>query len=352
MLPNKLFVSLSLMLFAPLSISCASSQPDSLTHKFNEYVPLAVQEFKRKDQLSRYYRTLSYGLIGLGFGMVFFRNSSSAPQAPTVGAYTHLPKQMNTVSNSETAVPISLFKRIPTACKSAVLSIVGVGAGFFSWFVSERLLHTVAYGLISPLLDPIQRLMSSQRTVLADDIWFLREQVRESRSAFVLVSIDMHNFVDALKAWELDMRTIQALMRHVTTVVEDISDSDYEAHRELIQLTQERICCHLARMVGHVKYMCTKATDLDLYILETVAPVLQRQVEAALNTWIIACRESHQEENIRVTSVLEQSIRSTFLPLLSVSLYRIHPWPAAVACSDYAQSFVTSVVASRGNPLT
>lgn len=338
----------STMLLIMAAIGCSYPSPSCAAElTFHEHIHNSCQEFKRTNQRSIYYRYLAYGLIGAGFGAAFFRNALPSASRSEEKIMYH---KVQALLQKHEATTV-LAAPSPGWLKQSLQSIACLGTGFISWFISDRLLSTAAYVLVTPLIEPIQRLMSSERTLLAGDVWFLREQVRESRAAFVLVSRDLSDFIDELKAWESEVRYLKLLAQGIPSS-DVLSNEAFVQYHEVITATRKRIGYRMARILGHIMYMHSKTTSFERYIMEILQSTFHQQIEKALHQLTESYNTQEKAIMQHAITLFEQSIKSTLLPLLSVSLYRIHPWPAAVACSDYAQSFVTSVITNYGNPLT
>jgi hypothetical protein len=311
---------------------------------FSNQVHTAYEEFKKKDRTNRYCRYLCYGLISTGFALTVFRNafpSLSRIQEQWILNKVKELSQKQTGSSPENHLP---YRTTPATSvrtsgffKQLFYSITSVIASF----IQDRLFVVLAYGLISPILDPIQQFMTSERTVLARDVWFLHEQVRESHAPFVLVSMDLSNFVEELKAWELEVRhSVLSL-----TTMQPFIAASHESARQ-------QVCYRIARIIGHIKYMCEKASDFEHLTMKVLYNTLYHQTKSLADQWLKTCNNDNNITTIQEATVtFEKSIKFTLLPLLAVTLYRIHPWPAFVACSDYARECVTKVVTNYGNPL-
>lgn len=300
---------------------------------FSKQIDKAYKEFQQKDRVLRCYRYLCYGLIGTGFGLAVFRNAFPSPsRIQEKMMYDQVQQLVRERKMPPQAASTSGF------FKHMIYSATGLLSGFVASFIRDGLLNNLAYGLIGPLLEPIQRTMNSQRTVLTGDVWFLREQVRESRAPFVLVSIDLSNFIDELKAWELEIR--YSLLALTT-----------DSAATIIPTAQQRICHRMARIIGHIRYICDKASPGERLTMKVLHDALHNSIESAINEWLTSSDTHDIAAITHATTLFEKTIKCALLPLLSVSLYRIHPWPASVACSDFARLCVTSVVAGYGNPI-
>lgn len=333
--------SFLLVLITAISCASASSAEPALLDGpiFSKFITSASNEFKQKDRIHRYQRYFCYGLLGAGFALAIFRNASPSPsRAQEKWVFDKVRELDQRQTNTPVVIPTRGF------FKSILYSTAAVTAGLFASFIRDGLLGNLAYGLISPVLDPIHRFMNSHRTLLSGDVWFLREQVRESRAPFVLVSMDLSNFIDELKSWELEVRYYTLLLTTPPT-------NDSVELEPLLAQAEERICRRVARISGHIMYMRDKALEHEQLTMEVLHNTLQHYLELSLNEWLRVCATSDNTAKKQATESFEKSTKSTLLPLLSVSLYRIHPWPASVACSDYARLCVTSMAASYGNPV-
>jgi hypothetical protein len=323
---------LILMWFIMASVRCDEF---ILKRTFTHHIEMAALSFHQRSLSRARIRYLCAGVVGAVFMLTIVRNAfpsiNRVQLAREYAKVHHLHEYLKKGPTESPGVLYMLLKDMWDLTKECIV-----------WFVREGVLGNIAYGLALSFFEPIQSYFTVYSSVPSQDSWFLREQVLHSHMVMVLVSHDLYDFVEELKAFEIEITILKKL----------VAQSEVVPAHDILEPSCQRVYQRVVRILGHVVYLKESAVAPEKVLIQLIQEPLERAIWAALSTWNQAFEKPEScIELEQATTYFEETIKNELRILSTISHYRVHPWPPSVACSEYIRLLLTRPVIQYGNPI-